>query len=152
MNDAPGMRRRKRVGDLNRNRKRAFQLQGAPVDDLADVASLDVLHGDEMNACGLVQIKDSAYVRVVQTGSKPGFARKALQAGFIGGQVRRKDLDYNRAPEPGIDSFIDLPHPARAELLTNLVMGERLRDHCRLTSRFRKKFTLTPLCLFFNMG
>jgi len=59
------MRNGERVGHLHSDRESAFELQRLAVDQLANVAPGNVLHGDEVDTVDDVEVKNRADVRVV---------------------------------------------------------------------------------------
>ena len=66
VDDAARVRRGQRVRHLNPNPQSAFQFQRPPVDQLAHIAAFDVLHRDEVQTFGFVEIKDRADVRMIE--------------------------------------------------------------------------------------
>ena len=99
MNDAARVCRRQRIGDLHSYQKSAAQLQRPTSNQLPDVASFDVLHRDEMQPIGLVQIEDGTNIRMVQRGGEAGFAFKALEVGFFYRKLGGQNFDDNGAAQ-----------------------------------------------------
>ena len=58
---------------------------------------------------------------MIQAGNGARFALKALTARWIAGEVGRQDFDGNRPVEAGVMGAINLPHPARANRVQDLV-------------------------------
>jgi hypothetical protein len=89
VDDALRVRGRERVGDLVGDGERAFEREGAAVDELAHVAPLDVLHRDEVDSVvRLVQAVDGADVRVVEGGGELRLALEALEVDLARRQLR----------------------------------------------------------------
>src|SRR6267143_3068611 len=122
MNDATSMRSRERVSDLNSNQKRGPQLQRMSIHQLPHVATLDVLHGDEVVALGFIEIEDGGDVWMIERRGQPRLAFKAPEVSFPGSQLRRQDFDYHCAAKFSVGSFVDSALPAHAELLENFVV------------------------------
>ena len=83
MNNSACMRCHERICDLNRDREGALKLQRPPAHQFTNVAALDVLHRDEVNAVDFVQIKNRADVRMVQCRSEAGFTFKPFKICFF---------------------------------------------------------------------
>ena len=123
MNDAASMRGSERVGDLDADQQRAFQLERMAADKLSDVAAFDVLHGDEVVAFRFVEIEDGADVWMIERGGQPRFAFKAFEVCFSRGQLRRQDFDDDGAAKFCIGGFVNRALPANAELFQNLIIA-----------------------------
>ena len=91
--------------------------------------ALEIGHGDEGPARGLIDFVNRADVVVVESGSGFGLADEALAPFLVLNQVGRQKLQNDGAVELGIDGLVDHTHPAFAEFLDDLVMGDRLADH-----------------------
>ena len=123
MNDASRMRGGQRVGDLNGNQQRALQVERVAIHELTHVATLDVLHGDEVVAFSFVEIEDGADVWMIERGRQPRFAFKAPKVCFARGQFRGQDFDDYGAAELAIRRFVNCALPADAELFEDLVVA-----------------------------
>ncbi len=66
MDDATRVRGRERVSHLNSDAQSALEFQWPAVNQLAHIAAFDVLHRDEVQAPGLVHVKDSADVGMIE--------------------------------------------------------------------------------------
>ncbi len=77
MHDALGMRRVEGISDINGNRHQQFELERLVADQVLQSLAFQVLHGDEGAALVLTYVIDSADVRVIQAGSRLGFAAEA---------------------------------------------------------------------------
>ncbi len=129
MNDAARVRRGQRVRHLNPDAQSAFQFQWPPVNQLAHVFSFDVLHRNEVQTFGFVEIEDRADVRMIERRREPCFPGKTFQVGVFDGQFRRQDFDHDGAAQLVVGGFINRALSAGAELLENLVIAESLPDH-----------------------
>ena len=83
MDDPARMCSRKSVGNLNRDRQRAAQIERTATDQFANVLAFDVLHGDEVHACNFIQIENGADIRMVERRRQPRFALESLEVGFF---------------------------------------------------------------------
>ena len=80
------------VGNLKANQQSAFQIERMPVHELAHVAALDVLHGDEVMPFSFIEIEDGADVWMIERRGEPRFAFETPQVGFARGQLRPAGL------------------------------------------------------------
>src|ERR1051325_7834051 len=123
MNDAATVRGREGVGDLQTDQEGGFQFEWTSGDKLAHVLSFDELHGDEVNAVHFVEIEDRADVRVVQRRRATRFAFETFQARFLRAELRRYDLDHNRAAELRVGGFVNRALPANTELVSDAIVA-----------------------------
>ncbi len=114
-----------RDGDLEELRQRHAPLG----DQLAETAPRDELHGEEVDAVGLLDRVEVDDVRVVQGGEGPGLALEAVQPLAVRRQLRRQDLERHLAPQLGVLGPVDHPHPALTELVEDPIVSEGLADH-----------------------
>ena len=63
-------------------------------------------------------------MRVVQAGDGLGFPLEPLLQLRVAGDVLGEDFDGNRAVEAGVAGFVHLPHPAHADLGSDLIRAE----------------------------
>ena len=122
MDDTASVRGGKCIGSLQSDRQSTLERQRATVHELPHVSTLDVLHGDEVNAIDLVEVEDGADVWVVQRGSEARFTFKTFEVCFACGQFGGQNFDNQGAAEFGIDGFIDSALSALTELLENLII------------------------------
>src|ERR1041384_5963640 len=83
MDDAAFVSGRQRVGDLNRDRERAREIEWTTVNQFANVFAFDELHGDEMHAIQVIEIEDGADVRVIERRGESCFALEPFEVGFF---------------------------------------------------------------------
>ena len=82
----------------------------------------------------LIDLVDGADVGMVQRGGGLGFLKEPLLSGVVFGQIRREELDGDRALEAGVRGLVDDTHPALAELANDPVRpegGTRGKGHGR---------------------
>src|SRR5262245_57021356 len=103
MNDAASVRRSECVSNLDRDQERTLQFEWASGDQLSNVSAIDVLHGDEVHAIDLIQIKDGANVGMIQRRRESCLTFKALEISFFGCELRRQHLNYNGPSELRVD-------------------------------------------------
>jgi hypothetical protein len=129
MNDAACVSYGQCVSHLQSDQQGALQLQRAPANQLPDVLSFDVLHGDEVHAVDDVHVIDSANVGMVQRRSQPCFTLKASEVGLSRGQFGGQHLDHHGAAQLGVGGFIDCALSADADLFRNVIIAQGLADH-----------------------
>src|SRR5688572_23970582 len=129
MDDSLRMRGGKRIGHLDSDGESAAEIERPAIDQLAYIAALDVLHGDEVNAADFVQVENGANVGMIQRGSQLGFSLKAFEVGLFDGQLGRQDFDDHGPAQFGIDGFVNSSLAAFANLFQDLVTTERSADH-----------------------
>ena len=84
MNDAGGVRRGQRVGDLDRVLQGLGERRALGTNGVVERAALDVLHGDEVDAGGAVDVVDRDNAGVVEGGGGLGFLDEAAFAIRVG--------------------------------------------------------------------
>src|SRR5713226_4655421 len=106
----------------------------------ADVFHCDVM-GNAMRVLGLdfsfANLVDGDDVRMIQSRRCFCFTDESPHAIGIGYKRSRKDLQRDRAIEPGVSGFVDLAHTARADWLDYLVVSDsrsRYEGHVVLSS------------------
>ncbi len=126
MDDALGVRRGQRVGDLHRGLEKLFFRQRAGFNALLQRAALEQFHHHERVPVLLADVVDRADVRVVQRGRR---ARLALEA-FLGVRVTEEllgqHLDRNLPAQPRVLGQVNLAHPALTDLLRDAVVQQCL--------------------------
>ena len=121
VDDALGMRRLETLGDLDEERQRLLEGNGAALDAIGECRALDHLHGQEVRRVGLLEAVDGGDVGMVERRQHPRFALEAGQPLGIGGDVLRQRLDRDVAPELGVARAIDHTHPSRTQGREDLV-------------------------------
>jgi hypothetical protein len=121
---------RQRDVDRRRPRHLAGLAQDAP-----DVAAVDVLHRDEVDAADLAQLEELDDVGVVEHERELGLAHEGLDEGRVLGQVRQEALERHHALDAldaALLGAVDRRHPADAEALEDGVRAELLlRERAR---------------------
>ncbi len=79
MDDALGMRRVERIGNLDRQRQQRVQFHGTPGDHVLQGHAIEILHGDKRLAVLLANVVNRADVGMVQRRSRLRLALKASE-------------------------------------------------------------------------
>ena len=66
---------------------------------------------------------------MIQRRSSLGLSSKAFKRLGIARHRLRPELEGDKSVESGVFCLVNFPHPTRAELLKNVVMGDRLSNH-----------------------
>jgi hypothetical protein len=122
MDDARGMRGRKRAAGLNRDLENVRQIQSR-LRVIAQRTSVDELRRDERRFAGPADLVDREDVRMIQCRGGPGFLHKPAQAVLVRRDFDRQNLQRDLAIERGVLRQVHLAHPARAERGANFVMA-----------------------------
>jgi hypothetical protein len=77
-----------------------------------------------VKAIGLADLVDVRDVGVIEGGDGVGFLFEAMQPVFVLAELRREQLDGNRASQLSILREVDLTHPARAQQREDFVATE----------------------------
>ena len=113
-----------RVGHGNRDAQHLAEPHPLSRDQRVEALAAHVLHDDEVDAVGRLDLVDRDDVRMVQRRGRFGFLDKPLAAGLVRHPVVREDLDGDLAAEPRIARAIDLAHPARADEREHFIRAE----------------------------
>jgi hypothetical protein len=80
----------------------------AALEDVLEVAALDVLHGDEHRAVGvLAKVVDIDNVRVIEARGGARFVEEALTGGFVACELGAKELDGDNSVEALVAGTVD---------------------------------------------
>ena len=90
-------------------------------DDGVEVASVDVLHGDELHAFGFAEVVDADDVFVGDLGGEEELLLEALDDGAVAGELGTDDLEADGAADLDVPGFVDGAHAADAEHLDDFV-------------------------------
>jgi hypothetical protein len=102
-----------RAADLHEDRRGAAWVEPAgALDERAQVGALDEAHRDEQQAVDLARVVDRHDVRVLERRGDPRLALEALAEVLVGREVRRDDLEGDRAVEREVRRPVDDAHPA----------------------------------------
>ena len=126
VNDVFPMRRRKRVGQGNRDVEEPRQREPVPRYPLVERAPLDELHSHERNTTVFLDGEDGHDVRVVERGDGASFPAEARQPIGVGRHLLRQDLEGHVAAELGVGGAIHFAHSARAQRSLDLVRTQTL--------------------------
>jgi hypothetical protein len=74
-------------------------------------------------------IVNHADVGMIERGSSLCFTLETCERLRVSGYIIWKELERHETVEPAVLGLIDHTHTATAELLDNVVMGDRLADH-----------------------
>ena len=133
MHDTRRVRRRQRVGHLDRVVERLVQPQSFAGDQLVQRLAGHKLHGNEIGGVpfrpGLADIVDGDDVRMVERGGGPGFQDEAPLALGIAHLCGRQKLERHEAVQARVAGFPDDTHSAAAQLLDDAVMRDGPADH-----------------------
>lgn len=116
---------RKRYGNVEES------IQSKPMlrQELRQGLPLHELHGNEVDVVVLLHRAHMDDVRMIERSDGFGFSGETGAAFHACGKCRRKDLESDLAIQLGVFGQIDVTHPARANLLQDLVVREGLSDH-----------------------
>ena len=110
-------------------RQNQFGFQRTARNPMFQRQPIQKLHGDERFAVLVVNFVDGADVRMVQCGSRLGFALEAAESLRVFGYVVGQELESDKATELHILSLVDHAHPAATEFLDDAVVRDGLADH-----------------------
>ncbi len=97
-----------RIRNFDGVAKRLVERQCAFLQAVRQSLAFDVLHHHEVDAVLAADVVERADVRMIQTGDGTGLALESLFEPGVIGEVRRKNLDGNRAVESSVFRFVDL--------------------------------------------
>ena len=121
MDDSRSMSLGERIGNLRTELQDLLKRQGTFLKALRESLALDTFHDEKVHAVLLANVVERAYVWMVKTGDRFGFALEALLTYGIGRKMWRKNLDRYNTLQPRIPCAIDLTHPARTDRLQDLI-------------------------------
>ena len=90
---------------------------------------LEKLHGEVGATVVFANVVDCADIRMIQGRSSAGFAPKPLQHRQLAGDLVRQKFERHKAPEAGVLSLVDHPHPATADFFEHPVVGDSFTNH-----------------------
>ena len=106
------------------NLENLFPRDGSAGDPLRQSLSRYELENEVVCGPGLLEPVDRRDVRVVERGEDLRFSLESGESFFVSSELVGKDLDRYVAPELSISCPIDFAHPAFADGLDDLVVGE----------------------------
>jgi hypothetical protein len=131
VDDALLVGRGQSVREGRSDRHQALDRHPALGDELVERLPLDELHGQEVDALGLLDGVHGDDAGVVEGGERLRLALEALEPLRARGHLGRQHLEGHVAPELRVGRAVDLAHPAGAERRGDPVVGERLSDQGR---------------------
>jgi hypothetical protein len=124
MEDLLAVRRTETESDAARQGESALDGQGAVVEQVAEIFSLDVLHSDEgRTILGLVEIENLDDVGVMKLGSGKRLTAEALEEGRILVKFAGDEFECAQAAEQKVFGEIDGAHAAAAEETLDAVLS-----------------------------
>ena len=131
MNDAGGVRPRKRIGNLDGILQSLVQPHPVPGNQLVERLAGDALHRNEVNALGLADVVYGDDVGMVQRRSRLRFLHEALFAFGVSDLLRGQDFDGDKAVKVSVTGFVDDTHPALTKFFEDAVVRDGSPDHWR---------------------
>ena len=129
VDDAFGVSRVERVGNLDGEGQNQFGFHRSPADAMLQRHAIQKLHSDERLSVLLANVVDRADIGVIQGGSSLRFALKAAERLWVSGNFIGKELESDEAMQSRVLSLVDHAHAAAAQLLDDPVMRDGLADH-----------------------
>ena len=93
--------------------------------ELGEVVTLDVAHGEKEQAVLISRLVDGDDVRMVERGRDLRLAEEALAEALVLGELGRDDLERDLAPETLLLGTVDGAHPPSADERFDLIAGDR---------------------------
>jgi hypothetical protein len=129
MDDPRPMRSRQRVGNLHRVLQRLVDVQPVASDEVDQRTTSDILHHDEVDRTGRIDVVDGDDVRMIECGGGARLPHEALATSRVGHRLVWQDFEGNRPVQTRVQGPVDHTHPAFAKFFHNLVVRERLPNH-----------------------
>ena len=129
MHHSLGMSGGQAVGNLARKAESFLQRQETAFNLGVEALALDEFHDEEGLAALLADFMDGANVGMTEPGGGLCFSVETLAGLFVFEQMRRQELESNRAFKLGVLGLVDDTHAALADLGGDAVVGDRLADH-----------------------
>ena len=116
---------RQAFGHFRRDFERAAGRQMSAREHVAELLAPHQLHRDEADTVGFVDLMDDGDVRMLERRRSPRLLNEPLPAVGIGQQFRREHFQRDFPIQPNVDRAIHDAHAAAADLVEDLVMGQR---------------------------
>lgn len=129
MQDAAGVRSVERIGDLNRHLQQLGNRQWFAADAFVEWLPLEQFHGNELHPVVLVDLVDSADVRVIQGRRGARLTPKSIDGLSIAGVVYRQKLERDLPGQLDVFRPVDHTHAARAKPFEDAMMRNYLPNH-----------------------
>ena len=139
VDERPPVRGVEGVGHLGQDAKRSLRAQLAlAVEDASEVVALDEAHRQVELPVVLAGLVDRDHVRMVERGGEAWLAQEAGTERLVLGQLRRDQLQRDRALERQVDRPVDDAHAAAADQRLDPVAGEGRARSERCLHRLRR--------------
>ena len=129
MDDAFGVSRVERVGNLDAYVEERVHFHRATANQVLQGYPVQKLHGDERLTVLFANFVDGADVGMVQGGCSLGFALKARECLRVSATSSGRNLRATKRPSSCVLGLVDDTHPATAEFLDDTVVRDGLADH-----------------------
>ena len=126
MDDAAGVRRIERVGDLDAEREQFLHRHGLAADFLLQRHAVEELHGDEGLAVVLADVVDGADIRMIEGGGGLGLAQETGPRLGVLRDTIGQQLQSHKAVQTRVLGFVNDAHAATAEPLDDAVVRDGL--------------------------
>ena len=136
MHNARGMRRRQSIGNLHRIMQCLTSFQTLAPNQVVEGLTLDILHRDENDTRGRVDIVDVDDVGMVQRRGRFRLLHEAPIALGVLDPLGRQDLDRHGPVEMRVSGFVYHAHAAAAQFCHETVVGNGLASHSCSPTRF----------------
>ena len=123
------MRRLQRVRHLRGNPQRFFYRYRASPDALGQRLSRHELHHQEVSIRRLLESVDGRNIGMIQRRQHPRFALESRHAFGVVIEGFGKELDGHTPAQLRVRGLIDVAHPARSQVLRDLVVCELGSNH-----------------------
>jgi hypothetical protein len=128
VDDAFGVRRIERIGNLDGQTEQSVGLDGPSSDAVCQRHALQQFHRNEGPPIDLVDFMDHANVGVVQRGRSLGLALKTAEGLRIVGQFLGKELQGNVTPQLKVFRLIHYAHASTTDSAEDVVMRDCLTN------------------------
>jgi hypothetical protein len=141
VNDAFGVRRIERVGNLYAVCQQRLKIEWTALDAMLQGRAIQVFHRDKSFAVLLANIVNGADVGMVQGRGRLRFPLKSRQHLRVRGHIVGQEFQGDEPPQARILRLVDDSHAAAAEHLYDAIVGDGFADHSTLFCR------ATPSCV-----
>ena len=117
------------VGNLCRNSERLAQIWQVALEPRCQGFPFNVLKDYEAVIALLPDLIDGAYVRVIESGCRPGLPQKTLFSALIGGDFSGEEFNSDFPAKLLVLSQVDLAHAAAPEPLDDVIVRYGLANH-----------------------
>ena len=128
MDDALGVTRSQRVGDLNADIEDLLQLHRPAQHALLQADAFQPLHHDEGMAVGVLNVVDGADAGVVKLRGGAGFPEEAVERVAVVHHLGRNELQRHVPSQARVFRVVHSAHPAATEFRNNAVVGNGLAN------------------------